>query len=141
MSLSASLAISASGLTAERMAMDVTANNVANIDTTRTAQGGPYRREEVVFTPIATDPTQTGGMTAQGVQVAQVRQDTAATPRLVYNPSSPDANAQGYVAYPNINIVQEMTNMMAATRAYQANATALDDTKTMAMRAIDIGKI
>lgn len=140
MSLINSLAITDSALTAERLQMDVIANNVANADTTRTAQGGPYKAEEVYMTPANVEGNITGGLPNAGVQVAAVIQDNR-PPRLVYDPTNPQANRQGYVAYPNVDPVTEMTNMMAAMRAYQANITVADDEKSMAMRAVDLGHI
>ncbi len=136
MGLINSLAITDSALTAERLQMDVIANNVANANTTQTPQGGPYKAEEVWMTPGNVQ----GGLANAGVQVAAVIQDNR-PPRMVYDPSNPQANKQGYVAYPNVDPVTEMTNMMAASRAYQANITVADDVKAMAMRAVDLGHI
>lgn len=140
MGLMGSLAITDSALTAERQQMDVIANNVANANTTETPEGGPYREESVVFTPANVEGGIRGGLASAGVQVAQVVQDQR-PPRMVYDPSNPNADAKGYVAYPNVDPVTEMTNMMAAQRAYQANITAADDEKSMALRAIDLGHI
>lgn len=140
MGLINSLGITDSALTAERLQMDVIANNVANADTTRTAQGGPYKAEEVYFTPANVEGNIAGGLPNAGVQVAAVIQDNR-PPRMVYDPSNPQANKQGYVAYPNVDPVTEMTNMTAAMRAYQANVTVADDEKAMAMRALDLGRV
>ena len=140
MSLINSLAITDSALTAERLQMDVIANNVANADTTRTAQGGPYKAEEVYMTPANVEGNIAGGLPNAGVQVAAVIQDNR-PPRLVYDPTNPQANRQGYVAYPNVDPVTEMTNMMAAMRAYQANITVADDEKSMAMSAVNLGRV
>jgi flagellar basal-body rod protein FlgC len=140
MGLLDSLAISDSALTAERLQMDVIANNVANANTTRTAEGGPYKAEEVVFTPANLQGSVPGGLANAGVQVAAVIQDNR-PPRRVYDPTNPEADRQGYVSYPNVDPVTEMTNMMAATRAYQANVTVADDLKAMATRALDLGHI
>jgi flagellar basal-body rod protein FlgC len=140
MSLINSLAISDSALTAERLQMDVISNNMANVNTTRTPEGGPYKAEEVYLTPANVEGNQANGLPNAGVQVAAVISDNRA-PRLVYDPSNPQANRQGYVAYPNVDPTTEMTNMMAATRAYQANVTVADDEKSMAERALDLGKI
>lgn len=141
-----------SGLTAQRLRMDTIANNIANAETTRTAEGGAYRREEVVFTPrvvgeptvqILADglgpPVPSFAETVQGVQVAQVAQDPSPT-RLVYEPKNPDADPRGYVEYPNVNVVTEMTDMMSATRSYDANATVLNAAKSMAQTAITIAR-
>ena len=140
MGLINSLAITDSALTAERMQMDVIANNVANANTTHTAEGGPYKAEEVYLTPANVESNTVGGLANAGVQVAAVIQDNR-PPRLVYDPSNPDANRQGYVAYPNVDPVTETTNMMAAQRAYQANITVADDEKAMAMQAVNLGHI
>jgi len=140
---------SGSGLTAQRLRMDTIANNVANAETTRTAAGGAYRRQGVVFTPrvagqpifdlMLQGPGAVFSQTAEGVQVAQVTDDQSPT-RLVYQPGSADANPEGYVEYPNVNIVTEMTDMISATRSYEANATVLNAAKTMARTAIDIAR-
>ena len=140
MGLLNSLAITDSALTAERMQMDVIANNVANADTTSTPRGGPYREEEVYFTPANVEGNVPGGLANAGVQVAAVVSDTRA-PRQVYDPTNPQADSKGYVSYPNVDPATEMTNMMAATRAYQANITVASDEKSMAVRAIDLGHI
>ena len=132
--------VSASGLGAERTRMNVAASNLANAQTTRTAGGGPYRRRDVVMRSVA-EPGATGAAASgvQGVEVAQIAQD-AAPPRLEYDPGHPDANAQGYVAYPNVNPVEEMVDMITASRAYEAGVTALSSAVTMAERALSIGK-
>lgn len=140
-----SLSISASALTAQRLRMDVISNNIANVNTTRTAEGGPYKKQMPVFAErrpkftlpvISEDHRNTVG---DGVQVVNIKKDTT-PPRLVYNPEHPDANADGYVAMPNINLVSEMVDMIEATRAYEANVTALNSTKSMAMKALEIGR-
>lgn len=146
MSLIDSMAVTDSALTAERLQMDVISSNMANADTTQTPQGGPYRREDVVFAPITSSglPTLNGAPAtanaAGGVEVAAVVQDQRA-PRMVYDPQNPQANRQGYVAYPNIDPVTEMSNMMAATRAYQANITIANNEKAMAQQALSLGKL
>lgn len=144
------LSISASGLSAERLRMDVISNNIANANTTRTPTGGPYRREMVVFQPNGgVSPTsfsdllnagQGGATTSQGggVRVAAIVQDK--TPfKLVYDPSSPDA-VNGYVQMPNVNVSTEMVDMISASRAYEANVTAFDAGKQMATDALTLGK-
>jgi len=144
-----SFAISASGLTAERLRMDTIANNIANVNTTKTMEGGPYQRQRVVFEPRGEkaaflfpamfDKTRRAeGF--RGVKVTGVIKDVT-PPKLVYDPAHPDANAEGYVAMPNVNIVKEMVDMISATRAYEANVTAINSAKTMAAKALDIGKI
>lgn len=127
--------ISASGLTAERLRMDLIAGNLANINTTRTEDGGPYRRKSAVFAEKL-DAARRGG---SGVRVVSVRSDEN-EPRLVYEPEHPDASADGYVAYPNIDIVREMVDMITATRSYEANVTALNATKSMFLKALEIGR-
>ncbi|MCL5982021.1 MAG: flagellar basal body rod protein FlgC [Firmicutes bacterium] len=127
--------ISASGLTAERFRLDLIASNVANVNTTRTEQGGPYRRKTAVFAERLDEASRAGG----GVRVAAVSVDRT-EPRLVFEPEHPDADAAGYVAYPNINIVQEMVDMITATRAYEANVTAFNASKSMFLKALEIGR-
>lgn len=141
---------SASGMTAERLRMDVISNNIANANTTRTAEGGPYRRQMVVFEPrseqasfgqILSKQMNTGDEmdTDNGVRVTGITKDT--TPfKLMYEPNHPDANAEGYVEMPNVSIVSEMVDMITASRAYEANVTAANAAKSMAMKALDIGK-
>lgn len=127
--------ISASGLTAERFRLDLIANNIANAQTTRTEGGGPYRRKSAVFAEVL-DRQQFLG---RGVRVLSVSQDRTPA-RLVYEPEHPDANAEGYVAYPNVNVIQEMVDMITATRAYEANVTALNASKNMFLKALEIGR-
>ena len=134
--------VAASGLNAERTRMNTIASNLANARTTRTAEGGPYRRIDPIFEarPVAqlgaADPV---GRAVSTVQVQQIKADDR-PPNLVYEPGHPDANAQGYVAYPNINIVAEMVDMMAASRAYEAGVTSIESVKTMARSALGIGR-
>ncbi|MGS0764254.1 flagellar basal body rod protein FlgC [Syntrophomonas curvata] len=144
--------ISASGLTAQRLRMDTIANNMANVETTRVQNGaGPYRRQVVVFearTPRTAGNSFDNMLEQQieamgsGVRVKEIRQisENEAPLRRVYDPSHPDADEQGYVNYPNVNIVEEMINMISATRAYEANAKVIEASKSMAMRALDIGR-
>ena len=134
--------VAASGLNAERTRMNTIASNLANARTTRTADGGPYRRIDPIFEarPVsqlgAADPL---GRAVSTVQVQQIQQDDR-PPNLVYEPGHPDANPQGYVAYPNVNIVSEMVDMMAASRAYEAGVTSIESVKTMARSALGIGR-
>ncbi len=138
--------ICASGLTAQRLRMDVISNNLSNATTTRTEKGGPYRRQTVVFEARA-DKAEDFGSILQGeinkygggVRVKAIREDTSPF-RRVYEPSNPDADKDGYVNYPNVNVVAEMVDMISATRSYEANITTLNSIKTMAMKAIDIGR-
>ena len=135
--------ISASGLSAQRRRLDIVAENIANAETTRTERGGPYRRKQVVFEEIAASAAGTAGSGGQqadeGVRVSQVAEDPR-PPHLVYRPGHPDADANGYVAMPNVNIVEEMVDMISATRSYEANATAINATKAMARKALELGR-
>jgi len=145
-----SLRISASALGAQRLRLDVIANNIANAETTRTAEGGPYRRQDVVFAAqgrtdflpmlLAARRGQLApGSTGAGVRVAQIVADEEPGAR-VYDPVHPDADADGYVTMPNVNLVTEMTNMLSATRSYEANLSVVDAFQRMALRALDIGR-
>ncbi|MBF8377247.1 flagellar basal body rod protein FlgC [Alicyclobacillus mali] len=139
-----SMNISASGLAANQLWLNVIANNIANVNTTRTPQGGPYRAEIVNFAPVGTNVTfQTAlGQAVQGigggVQVTSITQDTSPF-QLIYDPTNPDA-VNGYVESSNVNLTTQMVDMIQATRAYQANATAFDAAKEMAVTALGIGK-
>jgi len=142
--LNSGLDICASGLTAQRLRMDVIANNLANANTTRTVNGGPYRRQVVVFEARSQSSdfkrlleNELTGLS--GVRVKQIVTDNSPL-RQVYDPSHPDADPEGYVSYPNVNVVAEMTDMISATRSYEANRTALNSIKHMATRAIEIGR-
>ncbi len=143
MSFLTALRASASGLTAQRLRMDVISNNLANVNTTRTPQGGPYHRQQVVFSSLLADRVGAARSAAlddaTGVRVAAVVEDPNAV-RIVHNPSHPDADAQGNVQYPDIDVVAEMVDMLSANRAYEANVTALNAAKSMALKALDIGR-
>src|SRR3954453_17445846 len=148
-----SLDISASGLSAERLRMDVTAENLANAQSTRTAGGGPYRRKEVVVQANADggfagalaaarggatgSAASAGGGAPGGVSVSGIVEDQAPN-RLVYDPSHPDANAQGYVSMPNVNPVTEMVDLISASRSYEANVTAMQTSKQMFTKTLDL---
>jgi flagellar basal-body rod protein FlgC len=148
MSMFGSLEVSASGLTAQRLRMDVTAENLANAQTTKGADGQPYRRKEVVLQEIPQ-----GGFGAQlsaaigagsaskpaagGVQVAQIATDQTAG-KMVYDPGNPDANAQGYVQMPNVDTVTEMVDLIDASRAYEANVTAMSASKQMFSKTLEL---
>lgn len=123
----------ATGLSAQRTRMEVASSNMANAHTTRTAEGGPYRRRDVVVAS-----REEGGGVA-GVEVAEIRSDPS-EPRREYDPGHPDADASGYVAYPNINVVEEMVDMITASRAYEAGVTAMRTATNMAERALGIGR-
>jgi flagellar basal-body rod protein FlgC len=133
MSLFGGLRVSASALSMERLRMNVIAENIANAETTRTAAGGPYRRKEVVVTQAPGDPRGGDG----GVQAAGVVQDQS-PPRLQYDPSHPDANANGYVAMPNLDVPLEMVDLMSATRAYELNASAFAAQKQSQERILEL---
>ena len=135
--------ISASGMTAERFRMDTIAQNIANINTTRTEDGTPYRRKIVTFAEKTETPfsqyyeTARARAVGNGVKVTSVKEDDETEMRMV---SHPDADENGYVTYPNVNTVTEMTNLIDATRAYEANTTAFDATKSMVQAALNISK-
>ena len=157
--------ISASGLRANRVRQNLIASNIANAETTRTAEGGPYKRQEALLRAdpvevnprlVLASPSMVGATTNKRhmpipSDLFEVRKDKIGTgvlvdgisqdqnpPRLVYDPSHPDANTEGYVAYPNVNVVQEMVELIAVTRAYEANATAMNSAKQMATKALEI---
>jgi len=130
--------VSASGIYAQRVRMDVIANNIANADSTRTAQGGPYRRQRVAFR-AAYDQVAGNKVIPAGVSVENVTEDPTDY-RQVYDPGHPDADANGYVRMPNVNVVEEMVDMISATRAYEANVTVMNATKSMISSGIDLGK-
>jgi len=159
------LSISASGMRAERIRQDVISSNLANAETTRSDKGGPYLRQFVVVKAAADErdtrlvdkdgelagastqpdhlPIPSSGLPRHerfsgcGVAVAEIREDSR-PPKLVYDPSHPDADAKGYVAMPNVNVVEEMTDMISATRAYEANVTAFNATKGMLMQGLQL---
>ncbi len=146
MSFFKAMNISSSGLAAQRVRMNVLASNLANVNTTRTPEGGPYKRQDVVFSATNENPSdfesmldEDYGTELKKVQVVDIHKDTKA-PRMVLDPSHPDANKDGYVAMPNIQTMTEMVNMIAATRAFEANTTALNSAKSMATTAIEIGR-
>ncbi len=141
-----SMDISSSALTAERTRMNLISSNLANANSTRTAAGGPYRRKDAVFSarpvaePFSSVFNRAGGSEVpQQVGVVQITEDQN-PPRLQYDPTNPDANQQGYVALPNVNVVEEMADMIAATRTYEANVTAAQAAKSMAMKTLDLGR-
>jgi flagellar basal-body rod protein FlgC len=151
MGLFSSINIAATGMSAERLRSDVIADNIANSTTTRTAEGGPFRRSRVVLRPKVQgaywrSPFLPDGMDngpGKGVRVAEIQKDYATELRLVYDPTHPDAiksgPRQGYVEMPNVDIVTEMVDMIAASRAYEANASIIDGSKAMFQRALEIG--
>lgn len=137
--------VSSSGMSAQRIRMNTISSNIANINTTRTPEGGAYRRKDAVFEALPEQKTfgeilhTEVDRNINRVQVSDIAVDRKA-PLLKYEPNHPDANEEGYVAYPNINLMEEMTNMIQATRAYEANVSAMGATKNMAMSALDIGR-
>ncbi len=146
MSFFKSMSISSSGLAAQRTRMNILSSNLANAQTTRTPDGsGPYKRQDVVFSavpmgnPFEDFLDDEMNTQLQQVKVVDIHQDTR-EPRLVFDPSNADADDKGYVKMPNIQVMSEMVNMIAATRAYEANATALNEAKQMAIKALEIGR-
>jgi flagellar basal-body rod protein FlgC len=142
--------IASTGLSAQRLRTDVIADNIANANTTRTQEGGPFKKSRIVFRPIAEEaywrsPFLPGGMDnggGEGVRVVSIEKDSS-PPRLVYDPTHPDAIKtgpnEGYVEMPNVDVVTEMTDLIAASRAYEANASIIDGYKAMFMKALEIG--
>lgn len=136
------LEVSASGLAAERIRMNTIASNLANARTTRTEEGGPYRRIDPLFEAVPLDSFQAVMDSEAGVsrvRVARLVEDERPGV-MVYEPGHPDANNAGYVEYPNVNAVEEMVNMITASRAYEAGVTSIETVKQMARSAIDLGK-
>ncbi|MDY6949908.1 MAG: flagellar basal body rod protein FlgC [Thermodesulfobacteriota bacterium] len=133
-----------SALSAQRVRMNIISSNLANISTTRTPQGGPYRRKDVVFAAHPNASFQNAlnsqmARTLSGVRVAGIVSDPSPL-QLKYDPQHPDANEEGYVAMPNINLMEEMVNMISATRSYEASVAAINATKGMALKALEIGR-
>lgn len=145
MDLFTSMQTSSSALTAERTRMNLISSNLANANTTRTPEGGPYKRKDAVF---AATPLESGfGKALDGAARQQLRQvvvseivEDKSAPRMQYDPGHPDANAQGYVAMPNVNVVEEMADMIASTRVYEANVSAAQAAKSMALKTLEIGR-
>lgn len=152
MAFLSSMSIVASGLTAQQARLDIISENVTNMNTTRTEGGGPYRRKMVMLqsqgdrTPFQIalsaargTPSNVGFETAGGVRVTQVVEDDSDM-KLVYDPTHPDSNPEGYVEYPNVDLVKEIADAMAATQAYSANVTALNTLKTVITKGLEIGR-
>lgn len=145
------LNVAASGMTAQRMRMDVISNNIANVNTSRTTEGGPFQRSRVILRPrndslrfiSAVLPNRLQPTVGDGVNVVKVEKD-ARNPRLVYDPTHPDAikygTKQGYVQMPNVNVVEEMVDMISASRSYEANLTMVNASKQMFTKALEIGR-
>ena len=146
MSFFNSINVSASGLTAERLRMDLISENIANANVTRTPSGTPYRRKIAVFRAQEANSFEQllsaakgSNSLGNGVEIAGIVEDQSAF-KKEFNPNHPDADSEGYVSLPNVEIVNEMINLISASRAYEANITAVNTTKTMAMKALEIGK-
>jgi flagellar basal-body rod protein FlgC len=151
MGIFSSINIAATGLSAERVRLDVIADNMANVNTTRTAEGGPFRRSRVIMRPRAESPfwrspflpeSLDNGI-GRGVRVAEIQKDYATENHLRWDPTHPDAiksgPREGYVELPNVDVVTEMVDMISASRSYEANAAIIEGSKTMFQRALDIG--
>lgn len=139
------LNISSSALSAQRLRLDVISSNLANINTTNTPEGGPYRRREVVF--AAQPVTDDFGEVLNSEMEKNLRKVEAVDviidrrpPKMIYDPQHPDANASGYVGMPDINVMEEMVNILSATRSYEANVAVINATKSMAAKALEIGR-
>ena len=139
------LKISSSALSSQRLRLDVLSGNLANVNTTRTPEGGPYKRRDVVFASREVSPD--FGSVLQGenekhlqkVEVVDIAVDSR-PPKMVYDPRHPDANAQGYVGMPDINVIEEMVNVLSATRSYEANVAVVNATKSMVNKTLEIGR-
>ena len=152
MGIFSTINIASSGLTAQRTRLDVIANNLANADTTRTTEGGPFRRSRVIFRPRVEQPFWRGpylpayldNNPQRGVRIVKIEKDYDADNRLVYDPTHPDAIKSGprtgYVEYPNVNVVNEMVDMISASRSYEANVAIINGAKTMFQRALEIAR-
>lgn len=152
MSLMGSLNVSASGMSAQRTRMDIISQNIANVNTTRDENGEVYRRQTVVFAEkndsnfasvlrsVQTGISGKNDSTGDGVKITGIAEDHVTAMKMVYDPAHPDADADGYVTYPNVNTVTEMTNLIDASRSYEANVTAFNATKNMALKSLEIGK-
>jgi len=151
MGLFSAINIASSGMAAQRARTDVIADNIANASTTRTAEGGPFRRSRVIMRPRVDSPywrspflpENMDNKVGQGVRIVEIQKDHKSENKLVYDPSHPDAiksgPREGYVEMPNVDIVSEMVDMIAASRAYEANASVIEGNKTMFQRALEIG--
>lgn len=137
MNLLSAVNVNSSGLTAQRQRVEIVSENLANAQTTRTKEGGPYRRKDVIFTTKSFAGEMNSAL--QGVEVSEIIQDKTAFERR-FEPEHPDADAQGYVQYPNVNVMTEMANMMNASRSYEANLASIGVLKTMIQRTIELGR-
>ena len=142
--------ISASGMTAQRFRTDIISENIANVNTTRTAEDGTYRRKTVVFTEknsnsfnnllLSNMGVQGSGISGTGVKVSRIVEDYETEMNMVYDPSHPDADENGYVTYPNVSTITEMTNLIDASRGYEANATAFEASKSIALKGLEMSQ-
>jgi len=151
MGLFSSINIAATGLSANRLRLDVISDNMANVNTTRTTEGGPFKRSRVIMRPVAAQPfwrtpflpNNLDNGIGRGVRVAEVQKDYSTESRFVYDPEHSDAilsgPREGYVEMPNVDIVTEMVDMISASRSYEANAAIIEGSKAMFQRALDIG--
>jgi len=147
MSILSSLGVSVSGMTAQRQRVNTISENIANVNTTRTPQGGPYRRRQVIFAAVSNDRTFDEELRAQDrsldtatqVKVVGIVKDNR-SPIMRFEPGHPDANEEGYVAMPNVNMMEEMVNLMEASRSYEANVAAFNASKSMWQAALDLGR-
>jgi flagellar basal-body rod protein FlgC len=152
MGLFTSINTASTALTAERTRLDVIADNIANVNTTRTTEGGAFRRSRVIFRPRVSQPYWRSPFlpvflkqeVGRGVVISRIEKDYAAPPKLVYDPTHPDAiktgPRKGYVEYPNVNVVEEMVDMITASRAYEANVSIINGSRSMFLRALEIGR-
>ena len=152
MGMFSSINTAATGLTAQRLRQDVIANNIANATTTRTTEGGPFRRSRVILRPRVDQPywrspftpEQLDNGVGQGVRVVEIQKDYDSDPRLVWDPEHPDAIKSGpragYVEMPNVNVVEEMVDLISASRSYEANLAIVDGAKQMFQQAVNIGR-
>ncbi len=143
MSFLTSFNISANGMSAERLRINVIASNIANVNTTRTPQGGPYRRKDVIFEAVPVDNQESSFEKQLNLETVKVRDivEDSRPPILKYDPSNPDADKNGYVKMPNINIMEEMVNLINASRSYEANVQVMRSAKNMMMRTIDLLRV
>lgn len=146
MSFFGSLDTSASGLTAQQLRLDIISQNIANANTTRTAEGNTYKKKSVIFEEIENNQKSFSTIFKEkrqkgnnGVRVSQIVEDQGQG-TMIYDPSHPDANNEGYIEMPNVNIIDEMVNMISASRSYEANVNAFNTTKAMFTKALEIGK-
>ena len=144
MAIFTSFDTSASGMSAQRLRSDIISQNLANVNSTNSQDGGAYRRKTVVFAEKNTtsfgDILLSATHAGNGVKITKIVEDYETPMNMVYDPSHPDADENGYVEYPNVNVVTEMTNLIDASRSYEANVTAFNASKSMALKGLEIGK-